>query len=290
MPWLPGIVLARAGWHSRPRLDVAVETASRAAVDAPLGFGTLQAACPIGQGARTGLAGIGFFDQDDGDPRRFGLVGDVLALASMRPQANLLLALGVQALAIGHVAHIANDQRADLPFLRPGDDGAADFVFHVPRAALLFGQKAILATLQATQGARAIALARLLRAQLGEPFGRVLLIGTQRPAGDNDRFLAIGEGGWMNLAQVDRRRVRSRRSGCGSSAIFHHQMPAVVPCRSVPHQSRFQKGRVQAGRAGGMAGEPQLEPALVPVPSSSVPACRRIPLGLFQIVVRQRFR
>src|SRR5260221_2352971 len=114
-------------------------TTSRAAIHAPLGFVTVQATTPIWQGARTGLTGIGLLDQANGNPRRFRLVGDVSALASVRPEANLLLAFGVHPLAIRHVAHIADHQRAHLALRGPGDDGTTDFVLQVPGAALLFG-------------------------------------------------------------------------------------------------------------------------------------------------------
>ena len=72
------------------------ETAIRAAVDAPLRFVTLQAAGPVRQCAGTGLAGIGLFHQGNGDTCRRRLIGDILALPSMRPEDNFLLALGVE--------------------------------------------------------------------------------------------------------------------------------------------------------------------------------------------------
>src|SRR5215472_12473189 len=49
----------------------------------------------------------------------------------------------------------------------------ADFVLHVPCAPLLFGEKATLAPLQATRGARTGLLARLLGTQLRQPLGGV---------------------------------------------------------------------------------------------------------------------
>src|SRR5689334_17538416 len=76
------------------------KTASRAAIHAPLRFVTVQAACPIRQRTGTGLTGIGFLAQANGNPRRFRLVGAVHSLPSMRPEANLLLALRLHPLAI----------------------------------------------------------------------------------------------------------------------------------------------------------------------------------------------
>ncbi len=88
-------------------VSMGLTTASRAAIEAPLGFVTVQA-------GRTGLAGIGCRAKGDGDPCRCCLVFDVLPLAATRPHADLLLCLGVEVLASGHVAPIPDHQRAHL--------------------------------------------------------------------------------------------------------------------------------------------------------------------------------
>lgn len=77
----------------------------RAAIHAPTGF-VLVPAC------WTGLAGAVLIDELNGDASGLRLVGDVLPDLAVRPQANLLLALGRQALAVGHVAHISNGEPA----------------------------------------------------------------------------------------------------------------------------------------------------------------------------------
>src|SRR5260370_28012525 len=109
------------------------KTASRATIHAPPGFITVQATCPIRQGAREGLAGIGFLDQGNSDSSRFRFVGDVVALASMRPEANLLLAFGVHPLPISHVPHVADHQCAYLPLSGPDDASATDILLQIPR-------------------------------------------------------------------------------------------------------------------------------------------------------------
>ena len=67
MSWLPRIMLGEQVGTANP-ISMCSKTASRATVDAPPGFVTLQAARPIRQGAGAGLAGRGFFDQGDAIP------------------------------------------------------------------------------------------------------------------------------------------------------------------------------------------------------------------------------
>src|ERR1051326_3661758 len=74
MPRLPRIVLGKQVGTANP-ISMRSKTASRATVDAPLGFVTLQTAGPARQRAGTGLAGIGFFDRSDGDARCRRFVG-----------------------------------------------------------------------------------------------------------------------------------------------------------------------------------------------------------------------
>src|SRR5260370_11862911 len=210
------------------------KTTSRAPIHAPLGFITVQATTPIRQGARTGLTGIGLLDQANGNPRSFRLVGDGPALPSMRPEANLLLALRLHPLAIGHVAHIADDQRAYLALPGPGDDSTTDFVLQVPGAALLLRQEARLAALQPFPRARAFVLAILLGADRRDALGGGLLIGAQRPAANDARLVAIGERRGVDIAQVDRCRSGSW-CGQGRHAILNDHMPAVVLSGAVPN-------------------------------------------------------
>src|SRR5262249_15153866 len=157
------------------------KTTSRATVHTPLGFGTVTR-------LRTGLAGRGFWAEGDSHARCLCLVGDVLALAAMRPQPDFLLAIGVQAFAIGYVSHIANDQGRDAALLGPRDHCPAGLMLHVPRPLLLLGENAHLAPLQALPRTRAVPLPVLLGPQFREPLLGILRIGSQRPASANDGF------------------------------------------------------------------------------------------------------
>src|SRR5262249_29839440 len=69
--------------------------------------------------------------------------GEVRALPSVRPQANLLQAFRRQALAICHISDIPDDEGADLPLLRLGAHRAADFVLQVSCAAPLPGKASV---------------------------------------------------------------------------------------------------------------------------------------------------
>ena len=251
MSRLSRIVLGKQVRTANP-IAMRSKTASRAAIHTPLGFIALQAPGPVQQRARTGLAGRGFFDQGNGNPSCRRLVGDVRSLPSVRPQANLLLALRIQSLPIRHVSYISNDERADLALPRPVHHRAADLVFHIAGAALLLRQETTLAPLEATKGARPSPFARLFRTQLGETLGGVLRIGTQRAAGEDDGFLAIREGSRMNLPQVHRCGVGPLRCGCWLRAIFNGHMPGIVPGGPVPHQTHFQESsRRQREQIGG---------------------------------------
>src|SRR5258708_37665162 len=77
----------------------------RAAIHAPAGF-VLVPTC------WTGLRGKMLVHKLDGDALGLRLIGDVVAHFAAGPQANLLLTLGAQAIAVSHIALIAKRQRA----------------------------------------------------------------------------------------------------------------------------------------------------------------------------------
>src|SRR5262249_29948057 len=108
MAGLSGVVLTQ-NIGCTQCVSVRRETTSRAAELPPLGFRTVQIGRAIRQRAWTRLTPIGFADQGDRDASSVNLVGEIPALPAMRPDADLLLGLRVQALAIGHVAHIPNN-------------------------------------------------------------------------------------------------------------------------------------------------------------------------------------
>ena len=118
----------------------------------------------------------------------------------MRPHANLLLTFGIQVFPIGDIPHTANHQRLDLALFGPIHHGPAHLVFHIPRPALLFGEKARLPSLESTKGAGPFLLAVLLGLEFTEPFGPLLLVGSQRPTGDDNRLLTIGDSSRVYLA------------------------------------------------------------------------------------------
>ena len=214
MPRLTCIVLTQ-DVRTADRVSMCSKPASRTNVASSLGFVTLHAGGSVWQAARAGLRGVSFRAEGDSHSCCFGFVGDIGPLTSMRPQAYLLLALGIEPLAIGHIPYIADHQCADLALFGPVHDGAADLVFQIAGATFLPGKKAHLPPEQPFPTPRAFVLPSLLRLYFRQAFCAVLLIGSQRPAGDDDRFLPIGEGRRMNLPQVDRGDVISRRRGAG---------------------------------------------------------------------------
>src|SRR5689334_19559636 len=66
MAWFPGKVL-REQVGTAHGVPMRCKTTSRATIHAPLGCITVQAPRPIRQGARTGLTGIGYLDQANGN-------------------------------------------------------------------------------------------------------------------------------------------------------------------------------------------------------------------------------
>ena len=243
-----GVVLAQ-DIGTPDRVSMGNEPASRAAIDAPLRFMPLHA-------KRTGLARIRFINHENSDANRGCLVGDVLALPSVRPQANLLLALGSETLAICHITYIPDHHGRRSSFLGEPHGLAAAFVFQVTSAASLLRQKAGLALLQSFPTPGAPLLARLLPPDLSEAFGGILLVGSHGPAGDNDRFLAIGQSRRMNFTQINR---HNRHSSCRfcCSAILDDQMPHVVTRRPVPDEPCFQESR--DWQMGEMSGQGDLD-------------------------------
>ena len=149
----------------------------RAALHAPTGV-------VLASAAGAGLAGIVLVDQLNGDPRGLCLVGDVLADVAMRPQAALLLALGTQALAIGHLTDIADSERARFALNGILHHGARDLLRTSAGALLLLRKNARLAGLQSLPAARAFVLAILAGPQLRKALGGVLARGTETPGGE----------------------------------------------------------------------------------------------------------
>src|SRR5258708_182145 len=117
------------------------------------------------------------------------------------PHADRLLSLGTQALAIGHVAHIADGNGPHLALLRPIYDRPRDLVLNIPRALLLLGQEPILAGLQVPPAPGTLLLAGLLRLNLGQPLGGVLVCRAQATGRHHDGRSAVREGGGANLTQ-----------------------------------------------------------------------------------------
>jgi len=96
---------------------------------------------------------------------RFRLICDRLAQPTVRPSADLLLIAAVQALAVGHVAHIPDRDRAGQPFHGVVHDGAADFMLSIADAAALFGAHLRFTPLQLPPAARAFLFLGLRRRQ-----------------------------------------------------------------------------------------------------------------------------
>ena len=130
------------------RVSMRHKTASRATVDPPLGFGTVAARRPIRQAPRTRLCGRRFLFKRNSYPCCRCLVCEIDPLASMRPDPNFLLALGVQTLAVSYVSDISDHQGTYTTLFGPIYHRASDFVFQIVGASALFGLKAILAALQ----------------------------------------------------------------------------------------------------------------------------------------------
>src|SRR5439155_22175948 len=114
---------------------------------------------------------------------------------------------------------------------------------------LLFGPKAVLHLLELPPAARFLATAALARLESGEPLGCVLAFGAQLATGDHDGSLSIGGGRRVDLAQIDRNRVRAI---CilWRFAILNNQVPGVAPGAAVPNQAYLQhpQDMVQVGR------------------------------------------
>lgn len=108
------------------------ETAGRAAEHAPLRFVPFPA-------TRAGLGAVRLVLQLDAEAECLGLVRDLAALAAVRQGTYLLLALGLHAFAVGHVAHVADGQRAHSILDRAGDGFPADLVLDVAPAPVLPG-------------------------------------------------------------------------------------------------------------------------------------------------------
>lgn len=190
------------------------KTTSRTVIMPSLGFVTVQT-------LRAGLASVGFGAEGNADARRLCLVGDGGTLASVRPEADFLLAFRVQVLAICHVAYIANNQGSYLPLFGPCHDGAADLVFQITGMPLLFGKEARLAALQAFPASGTPLLAILPGPQFSQALGSVLVIGTQRSAGNNAGFLAIRQRGGVYLPHVHCRRACTRGSLWHTAILYH---------------------------------------------------------------------
>ena len=199
------------------------ETASRAAVHAPLGFVTLQTARPIRQRAWTGLDCVGFFDQGNGDACRCRLVGDVRRCrpCDQRPIFCWLLVFERLPSATSRSSPITSVLTCRS--LAQFTTARLILCSMIAGAALLLGQETTLTPLQAAKGARAVLFAGLFGTEFRQTLDRILRIGTQRSAGDDDRLLAIRERGRVNLAQVYRggvvpegggRRVPSSTTAC----------------------------------------------------------------------------
>jgi hypothetical protein len=153
----------------------------------------------------------------------------------MRPQANLLLALGRQALALGHVVHVPNGNGARFALLRPIHHCPTHLVFNIAGTLLLLGQEAILAGLELLPAARAFLFARLGQANLCHPLHRVLASRTEPSRGDHDDLCAVRHGRRVNLAQVYGDNRSAGRRGW-LTAVFQRDVPVVPPPRAVPHQ------------------------------------------------------
>ena len=128
----------------------------------------------------------------------------------MRPQANLLLTLGGQAIAIGYVAHIANDQRADIALLGPGDHGRLTFVLHVSGRRFCFARKRFLRRCSRFQAPGPLRL----RACLVRSSERRLAVYCWFARIARQVIMtvscAIGDGSRVDLAKVDRLPYPSR--------------------------------------------------------------------------------
>jgi hypothetical protein len=116
--------------------DIAMrlKPAGRAAVDAPPRF-VSRSALWIG----AGLAAVVLVLEDDHDPFRLGLVLHQLANLAVIPTADLLVRLFGEVDAIGHIAHIADDDGIGFPLDGDLDNSAADLVFHIAHDALVLG-------------------------------------------------------------------------------------------------------------------------------------------------------
>src|SRR5260221_5884722 len=210
----------------------------------------------------------------------------------MRPQANFLLTFGRQVFAIGYVAHIADHQGADTALFSPLDHGTATFVFQVAGTTALLRQEARFAPLQSFPPPGPFALAVLFGAELRQPLGGILLIGPQRAAGDDDRFLAISEGCGMDFAQVASAYCFPWGWRCLTS-ILDHQMPSVVTGGPVPHQPYFHESPLgqseqvgmQRDLDGGQAACPgQEQPATFQTDARTFPDGRAKMLALMRIL------
>jgi hypothetical protein len=253
MVWFPGVVLTQEVGTADP-ITLRSKTASRTDMASSPGFVALQA-------GRARLRGVSLVYECAGDACRLRFVGERGALASIRPEANLLLALGVEVLAIGHVPHVANDEQRHGTLFGTRDYGTADRMLHVSGAALLFGEKPRLPPLQPSPGSRTLVLAVLFGPYRTRAHGGVLRVGPECPAANKHRLLSIRNGGRVYLAQINGRSVRDRDRG-RYQPVFYHQMPGVMSRRPVPHQPRLQEcARLKREQVGWQGQAQRSQPA-----------------------------
>lgn len=140
---------------------------------------------------RARLTGVAFAHQFDRDTFRFCLVGDVLSHLPVRPVRDFLIALLAELPLIGNIPHISDGNRACLHRHRCVHHLAGNLVFHIAGALRLLVQKAVDTPLQALPHAGATFAVALPLAQFGKPFGGVLALAAQFPAGDNHGVVPI---------------------------------------------------------------------------------------------------
>ena len=187
---------------------------------------------------RAGLGTVRLIDQLDGNTGGFGLVLDIPAQLTVRPLANLLLALAAEPFAVSNVPDITDSDSARFPFDGPLDNSPADFVQHIPALALDKGQQFSFTPFQSPPFPAVFLEPTLGRLDTRHLLVPVLVQCSEFSDREDNRLRQVSRNHGMDLSQVQSYYLVTGRPG-RFEAIVDNQMPVVATFLMIVDQSGF---------------------------------------------------
>jgi len=179
-----------------------------------------------GAAGGAGLGSVALVLQYDLHPCCLCFVGDVLPQTTVRPLADFLLALGVQSLAVGNVAHIADDDGPSLLLDGEIDDRPTDLVADVADFPLCVAFEVVLEALQSPPHTASFLTSSLERREDGQLLVAILDGSPQFPGRKHNRLRGRGRNRWMDFAKVYGHHIIARWRG-RLFAVIYDNVPVV---------------------------------------------------------------